>query len=383
MNIGLISINNKPTTKLSEGGTEVFTSLLAEELIKRGNNVYIFGSQNSYIDKAHNISTSLPRNEIEDLLQRKYNVSLNNNELQNIYYMLCLRNISFAKKYEKKIDVFHDNTSSPIIQSVLDIINKPVISSLHMPVDNLRKYEDIFRYLIHDNVFYVATSKYQQKLLNFNTQLIYNGIPLNDYNNVKYQKKDHYSWIGRVDCIADKGLKDAIIACKKNKYTLYYRAFIEDENFYEKEIKFELDNNCIFVNSFSSLQEKIEFYGEAKALINPIKWEEPFGLTMIEAMAVGTPVIAYARGAAPEIIIDGKTGFLVNSSNNEIRGNWIIRKTGVEGLMEAIEKIESMTDNQYAHMCHNCCEEVKNKFSIEKMVDQYEILYQKVIKANR
>lgn len=379
MNIGLISINNKPTSKLSEGGTEVFTSLLAEELIRRGNNVYIFGSENSYVDKAHNICTSISRNEIESYLENKYGVSLNNNELQNIYYMLCLRNISFAKKYEKEIDVFHDNTSSPIIQSVLDVLKKPVISSLHMPVDNLRKYEEIFRYLIHNNVFYVATSKYQQNLLNFKTQLIYNGIPLDDYNAFHYQKKEQYSWIGRIDSIADKGLKDASIACKKTKNILHYRAFIEDDNFYENDIKPELDNNCISVNSFNSLKEKIKFYSEAKALINPIKWEEPFGLTMIEAMAVGTPVIAYARGAAPEIIIDGKTGFLINSSINEKRGNWMIQKTGINGLIEAIEIIGSMTDNQYSDMCQNCRAVVRNKFSIEKMVDQYELLYQKVL----
>jgi len=67
-------------------------------------------------------------------------------------------------------------------------------------------------------------------------------------------------------------------------------------------------------------------YSKSKLTLSPIQWEEPFGLVMIESMACGTPVVAFARGSVPEVIADGKTGFIVNPSDNDIRGNWIIKK---------------------------------------------------------
>jgi glycosyltransferase involved in cell wall biosynthesis len=103
----------------------------------------------------------------------------------------------------------------------------------------------------------------------------------------------------------------------------------------------------------------------------PIEWEEPFGLVMVESMATGTPVIAYARGATKEIIKDGETGFLVNPSDIDIRGNFIIKKTGQAGIQEAVERIYSMPDNEYARIRQNCRRHVENLFTIEKMVNQY------------
>jgi glycosyltransferase involved in cell wall biosynthesis len=104
---------------------------------------------------------------------------------------------------------------------------------------------------------------------------------------------------------------------------------------------------------------------------------------MIEAMACGTPVIAYARGSVPEVIVDGVTGFVVNSSDDDIRGNWIIKKTGIEGLQEAIEKIYSLSDDEYLKIRKNCRKHVEENFTFNKMVDEYEKVYKEVIEASR
>lgn len=376
MNIGLISVNNKPTSVLSEGGTEVFTANLATELIKRGNKVYIFGCKGSYVENAHHIDcTEGSRSDIEYTLEKKKNTIMSNDELQTLYYVLCMRNIYFAKQYEKIIDIFHDNTSSPVIQSILDIIDKPIVSSLHMPVDKLRRYSITYKYLLHKNVQYIATSKYQQKYLGFDTKLIYNGIPLDKFASCTSEKKKHISWIGRIDQSANKGLDDAIIASKATGHKLIYRAFIEDSNYYINHILPLLDDNCVKVDSFKTDKEKVAFYKSAKILINPIKWEEPFGLTMIEALASGTPVIAYARGAVPEIMIDGETGFIVNSSDAEMRGEWMVKETGVRGLINAIDKIYSMKDDEYSALCEKCKEIASYRYSIKRMVDEYVELY--------
>ena len=122
-----------------------------------------------------------------------------------------------------------------------------------------------------------------------------------------------------------------------------------------------------------------DFYGRAKALLYPIEWEEPFGLVLIESMACGTPIVAFARGSIPEVVIDGETGFIVNPSDSDIRGNFIIKKTGKEGLKEAVEKIYAMSEAEYRQMRLNCRKHVEANFTVEKMVDGYEKVYQKLL----
>ena len=124
-----------------------------------------------------------------------------------------------------------------------------------------------------------------------------------------------------------------------------------------------------------------EVMGRAKCLLFPIKWEEPFGMVLIEAMACGTPVVAYARGSVPEIIKDGETGFIVNSSDSDIRGDWIVKKTGIAGLCEAVEKIYSMSKVEYQKMRHACRTHVEANFTVEKMADNYEKVYQKILSS--
>jgi len=99
-----------------------------------------------------------------------------------------------------------------------------------------------------------------------------------------------------------------------------------------------------------------EFYGRAKGLLYPHRWEEPFGLIFIEAMACGTPVIAFERGSAPEIIRDGKTGFLVKDLNEMLK------------KIKEIEKIER----------RECRKWVEENFTIEKMVENYEKVFLKI-----
>jgi glycosyltransferase involved in cell wall biosynthesis len=101
-----------------------------------------------------------------------------------------------------------------------------------------------------------------------------------------------------------------------------------------------------------------------------------------EAMACGTPVITFSRGSAPEIVEDGKTGFLVNQSEEYIRGDFIIKKTGIEGLCEAVERMYALPENEYNEMRQNSHKHVEDNFTVEKMVDNYEQLYKKLADQN-
>lgn len=96
---------------------------------------------------------------------------------------------------------------------------------------------------------------------------------------------------------------------------------------------------------------------------------------MAEALSAGTPIVAYARGSTTEIIDDGQTGFLVNPSAQETRGKWIITKTGIEGLCEAVERIYALPHAEYEAMRMACRKSAEKYFSIQRMVDEYITLY--------
>lgn len=105
--------------------------------------------------------------------------------------------------------------------------------------------------------------------------------------------------------------------------------------------------------------ELYRYYQKAKGLLVPIQWEEPFGLVMIEAMASGTPVIAFRRGSVPEVIEDGKTGFIVDTA---------------EEAVKAVKKISSLDRS-------DCRKLVEEKFTLKIMVDRYEKLYEKILSS--
>jgi glycosyltransferase involved in cell wall biosynthesis len=150
------------------------------------------------------------------------------------------------------------------------------------------------------------------------------------------------------------------------------------QTFFDREIKPYLSNDIIF-EEHKGQERKLELYQNAKAFLFPIQWEEPFGLVLTEAMACGTPVIAFARGAIPEIVADGVTGFVVNPSEEDKRGDFIIKKTGIEGLVEAIQRLNSLPQEEYIKMRQASRKRVEDNFTIEKTVEGYENEYKKIL----
>lgn len=358
----------------------MFVSLLAQKLAKKGHEVVLFASGDSRVDGVTLIKTTdHSLLEIQRRLQFREKVELSYFDREILSNQLNLRNIHYAKQYENRLDIFHENISAPIIDSILDIFDKPVISTMHMPVSDLLKCESTPKFINRPGHKHVAVSKYQQRQFPGPAYQIYNGIDLQGYPDTQLHDQRDLIWIGRIDPGTPKGLDEAIVAAKQTKHPLSFVGFVEEEKYYSSEIKPLIDETIEHRNQFSSLREKIHFYRTAKAALIPIQCEESFGLTFVEAMAAGTPVITYARGAAPEIIRDGETGFIVNSSENDIRGHWIIKDCGMKGLCEAIDRIYSMPQHEYVKMRKACRNHVEEHFTIERMVDQYEKLYLEVL----
>lgn len=374
MRIGIISVNDKSTNLLARGGTEVFSANLSYHLAGLGHEVYLFGSADSMVDGVKIIPTT------DESLWDMERVCLGNeNQIKNIFQ---IRNVMVAKMYENQIDIFHDNMSCEIGLAMQGIFSKPIISSLHMPIDGIFSNTKLSKYIYSPQIVYAVASRFQQSNLphGIRSEFIPNGIDVNLFqeNGIKNETED-LIWIGRINPASPKGLDDAIYTANQTKKRLRYVGLIENDFFFQKNINPLMNENIIKQPHFSSNSEKVAFYRSGKVLINPIKWEEPFGLTFIEAMSTGTPIISYALGAAPEIIEDGKTGLLVNLSQEQSRGDWIIKSCGVQGLCDAVRYIYKMNESEYMSMRYTCAEQARRKYDIQKMVQRYEALYKKIL----
>jgi glycosyltransferase involved in cell wall biosynthesis len=133
-----------------------------------------------------------------------------------------------------------------------------------------------------------------------------------------------------------------------------------ERHYFDERVRPLLDDKVVYVGEVGGL-EKLELLAGARALINPITWPEPFGLVMIEALACGTPVLAYPNGAAPEIVRHGETGFLCADEAD------LTRRLGEVGDLDR----------------HACREAVETDFSVERMVNAHVELYEAVLARER
>lgn len=160
-----------------------------------------------------------------------------------------------------------------------------------------------------------------------------------------------------------KGAHHAVHIAQEARIKLLMAGKIDegDRHYYEHDVRPFIDGKRVKFLGEVSEEEKRELMSKAKAFIFPITWSEPFGLVMVEAMACGTPVLATKRGAVPEVVKDGETGFIVKKP------------------MEIVEKIKEV-ENISPQACRN---HVKERFSEERMARDYEEVYLKIIGAER
>jgi len=360
------------------GGTERVVADLTEGLVKRGHDVTLFTTGDSKTSAQS--AFFFP----ERLLHK--NIPWNN-------YLYPLTHFLWAYDEIKKrgnFDIIHGHLSLASDLLSLAFASQLLVSSLftlHFPLPLEEKSKDrrvLFEYL--KNMNFVSISNSQRKLPLRFTGTVYHGITVNDFPVRQESSSDSIVWVGRV--VPEKGLEDAIEVAHRLRRKLVIGARVDKEsesnfNYYKTQIEHKLQQTPVVNHGEMTSEKRNELIASSRCFIFPIKWEEPFGLVMIESMASGTPVIAYARGSTPEVIKDGETGFLVNSSEEDIRGDWIIKKTAIEGLCEAVEKIYAMPEEEYKAMRRNCRAHVEKNFTVERMVDEYETVYQQIIATNR
>jgi glycosyltransferase involved in cell wall biosynthesis len=232
----------------------------------------------------------------------------------------------------------------------------PILVTMHGPV---KKISDLKK-IKTKNIFFNTISKSQ--CLYFSSKgfcinnWVYNGIDIKSFP-YREEKDNYLLMVGRIS--KDKGHNIAINIAKKIGSKLIIAGPIHDVNkkFYKNKIKPKIDRKQIIFKGEVSTKERNKLYAKAKCLLMPIQWEEPFGLVVIEAMACGTPVIAFNRGSIPELIKDGETGYIVNNEKE---------------MIEAIKKINKINPE-------DCRKWVEKRFTSKRMADDYLKLYKNCI----
>jgi glycosyltransferase involved in cell wall biosynthesis len=266
----------------------------------------------------------------------------------------------------------------------------PIVMTLHVPAKESSlegAYQRWCNPLSSPLVYCASISEYQKRQYNklVNTaDVVYHGIEVEKYPLKEEPDKGSYLFtIGRIT--SDKGQDKAIELAKKTGSKLIIAGCVQnktvdrqffaglknsidlsvevgknrvDNDYYDKVIKplLDCDKQIIYIGEISSEHNR-QWYRHARATLFPIQWGEPFGLVLIESMACGTPVIAFNKGAVAEIMLDGKTGFVVDSMND---------------MIGAVDRIDSIDPRE-------CRRHVKNNFSITNMAYKYSVLYQKIV----
>ena len=327
------------------GGIERIISFLTEELVRRGHKVTLFAAGNSKT-KAKLVSLTKKGAISEGVSWHDY------------YFNLLNHSIAFERASQFDIIHCHWGIMGGFFQK---FTKTPVLHTLHNIPSQIDPRWKVFKYYKDDlNLVFISKSERKNAPIRFkHSWVVYNGI---DTSKFKFnpKPKNHFIWIARV-CPA-KGIKEAIEIAKRAKVKLLLAGQIQPHHreYFEKEIKPELNSQIRYLGELSQ-EELSDFYGQAKGCLYPISWEEPFGLIMAESMACGTPVIAFNRGSVPEVIKDGKTGFIVKNIPEAIR---------------AIKKIDQIDRRE-------CRKWVEKNFTVEKMVDEYEKVYYEILKRRR
>jgi glycosyltransferase involved in cell wall biosynthesis len=361
---------------------------LADGLVDRGHEVYVYTSADIKT-KAKLIpgDKELETNHlysIKDIWEQSHIRQLMSENKKANEYNLELLSRSFIHAQKNKLDIIHvyADFNSYYFSSFVKI---PLVFTLHDPVFP----KDTFEYwrLKHFSKHYHIALSHQQKnqyekaISLKPVAVIYHGIDLKKFQ-FSVDCDNHMSMIGRF--IPEKGFAEGIkLAIQlKTPLSIASSSNYEKTSYYVNEIKPYLSSPYISKLEFLGPDQRDYVLKKARVFLFPIQWEEPFGLTMIEAMANGTPVIAFARGSAPEIIKDGETGFLVNPSEEDIRGSWITKKSGFEGFKEAVKKIYALPDKKYKEMRYACRSHVEKNFTVERMIGDHEKTYSEIIEKS-
>jgi glycosyltransferase involved in cell wall biosynthesis len=291
------------------------------------------------------------------------------------------------------IDIIHMHGWLECIYGGMFNPDLPIVMTLHVPAENsgMDAAQDLyFNTMLNPSMHFVSISDYQKRQYHGldNIETVHHGINVDDYPfDDPPDKQDYLFRIGRGT--RDKGQDKAIEVAKKTGSKLIIAGCIQDKSadreffetlrnsidlfadigdapvdgaYYNNIMKplLDSDKQIIYIGEASNAQKK-QWYRHARATLFPIQWGEPFGLVLLESMACGTPVLAFRKGAVPEIVLDGISGFTVDTLDE------MIAAVGRIPLLDPVA----------------CRRHVQNNFSTFTMAEKYSELYQRIVDRRR
>lgn len=323
------------------GAPETIVHYITEKLIEMGHDVTLFASGDTDT-KAKLVSisdkSSYGNGYLEDHKQYEY--------------MLVSKAYELAK--EGHFDIIHSHFDN-VTSYFAPLVDTPTVSTLHSPIGSTSVNEILHHF--KDTQWYVSISDAQREGipdLNY-AATVYNGIPIDDIP-FSASKENYIIYAGRI--MPEKGTDIAIrVALGANIPLFIFGSVDKNSEYWKKEIEPFIDNKKIHYMGMVLRPELLRYMSKAKALLMPIRWREPFGLVVAEAMAAGTPSIAFPNGSMRELIDDGETGYLVKDEKE---------------MVQRLSDLSSISSQL-------CRDRACARFSIDAMAAGYEKVYYDIL----
>jgi glycosyltransferase involved in cell wall biosynthesis len=337
MRIGMVSPLDMRVPPVAYGGTELVVSLLTEELVRRGHEVTLFASGDS-VTKA----------KLQSVCPKFLRGSGRNKDILNMV------NVVSCLEQAHKFDLIHNHTLFEGMATA-SLVKTPMLTTLHGNLDGdwCLLFE---RYAGWYNTISQACKVRLPEKERF-VGVIRNAIDVRSYSFNGSKREPHLLFLSRISF--EKGPHLAIEVAKRTGRKLIIAGNVDsvEEEYFKTVVLPQVDGDQIQYVGEADYFRKRELLASAHCLLASITWPEPFGLFMIEAMACGTPVIAFNQGAVPEIVRHEETGFVVDS---------------LEEMVRAVEQVQRIDPSR-------CREHVERHFDVPGMVDNYLVAYEHVL----
>jgi glycosyltransferase involved in cell wall biosynthesis len=326
------------------GGIEAVVDLVARELVRRGHDVTLFAAPGSRSEA-----------EVVELLDRPHPDEIERALYEVDHVARAFAIIDEARRSGRPYDVLHDHCGFTAF-AMADRLSVPVVHTLHGPFTP----DTAAFYAHHAGKADVVAISHAQ-LAQAPEGLRVAGVVPNPIDAAAWplvSEKDGYLlWVGRMT--AEKGPHRAITAARLAGMPLILAGPVQpsQERFFEREVSPHINGGQIRYVGEVAGEEKIRLFSRARALLMPIRWPEPFGMVMLEAMVCGTPVIAFPEGSASELVICGQTGFLVDDE---------------EGMAEACALAAGIDPQR-------CREVIVERCDVRAVAAAYEDIYRRVL----
>jgi glycosyltransferase involved in cell wall biosynthesis len=323
-----------PVPPQNYGGIERVLALLAKGLADRGHDLTLFATGDSDVDVP--IRHAIEQHDPDRLRWPETEAN----------------HISFAMEQLDEFDLVHDNSTvfGPLLLRHADI---PVFHTVHGGLED-RDARAVYQRVCDDVALIAISESYAQQAAEIKwAAAIWNPVDVDEFPLVT-EKDDYVVFLGRM--AADKGPDIAIRAALAAGIDIRLAGPVHDPDreYFDSEVRPLLAEPGVELCGAVGGHDKAELLAHARALISPVQWDEPFGLAPVEAMAGGTPVVAYARGALRETVVDGETGVFADDE---------------DGLPAAIEAAGAIDPQRCRH-------HVEDNFSTQQVSARYEAVFE-------